>query len=511
MFEAYNAVLRNVIRDLPTSYQNIVTQANNATHDCSILALGSCNVCSSYLAFRYGNITLIHAPTDEFNFVKELSLSFHAACSFIKDRHITSQIRRTQENKAQILRTLPRETSNAPCARQHMDNHQCPVPPPCLEAHLSEHTCPECEEEHLADHQCPDPSQCEQEHLADHTCPTECQEPHLANHQCPVITRDPLGHVCYHLECLGPCRVNPSPHVPQENISSIPGAFHSFSMIANGLDSALETIREETPSEAPSSSHTVQPSPTPVTTDSTICPNCQHQYSSRHHRHNCPEAVPRSPSPVFSEPETTTSMSSNTRRVVRHRRRVRNSDGSYTFDGRRLPLGMNRPFSIRAEDVRNISNLDHSESSEEEVEPEETEAQIEEETQSSEIEAEITRPVTPPQLFTSSPLFGPAPSSNPDIPVPSLPTRSTFTRNPEFQVAQPDGFIRNPTLRDFAPPRNRPQQATPFGLQSPAPSSSSSSSGLFSAIPSFAEFQATQASSLDPQAHMRQDLADNSD
>lgn len=511
-FAAYNATLRNVIRDLPVTYQTIVTDTCNADHNCSLLALGSCNLCSSYLAFRYGNITRVHAPTDEYNFMKELSLSFHAACQFIKDRHITPQIRRAQENKAQILSTLPRETSSAPCRRTHLDEHTCPEAQPCQETHLGDHQCPACEEEHLVDHECPESVTCTQEHLADHTCPNECNEPHLRNHQCPIITRDPIGHVCYHLECLGPCRVNPDPRVPQENIPSIPGAYNSFSSIVNALDNALDSITEEVEDETPSSSANVPPPPTTVTTDPTICPSCQHEYSSRYHRYECPSAVPRSPSPVHSDMETTTSMSTATRRVVRHRRRVRNPDGSYTFDGRRLPQGMNRPLSIPAHQLQNISNLDVSESSEEEVEIETTTTGLVNENETTLNSDEPLAPVTQPQFVTNSALFRPIEEMPLPSQAPALPTRSMFQPNPEFRVAQPDGFIRNPTLRDFAPPRNRATQSTPFGLTSPAPSSSSQGSGLFGAIPSFAEFQANLGLfSDDTQAQARADLENDSD
>jgi len=196
-------------------------------------------------------------------------------------------------------------------------------------------------------------------------------------------------------------------------------------------------------------------------------------------------------------------MSTATRRIVRHRRRIRQPDGSYLFDGRRLPMGMSRPSDIPSDTLRRISNLDHSESSEEEHEVEVPIASLAP-TEATNETTEAPRPVTPPQIITTSPLFGAPSNEAPPTSAFVLPSRSLFTRNDDFVMPQAPEIATSRTFRDFAPPRQRNAPTTTFGLQSPAPSSSSTSSGLFAAIPSFQEFQLSQG----PQGIQDQSIQD---
>lgn len=62
------------------------------------------------------------------------------------------------------------------CTRQHMDEHECPVPLPCNREHMDGHVCvtPPCPRMHYENHNCP---KCSEPHLKDHKCPP-CELPH---------------------------------------------------------------------------------------------------------------------------------------------------------------------------------------------------------------------------------------------------------------------------------------------------------------------------------------------
>jgi hypothetical protein len=375
----YNRAILAIEAELTVSEQAIVDHIRPALDTCELLIYGNCFHCNCYLSYRYGIPVIVHANAPAVDYMKEQTLSFKLATQFTRTRYIAPHLLQDLRNQQRRRALIPIPIPEAPCSRQHLDEHTCP---PCEEEHS-----PACTRDHLDIHQCPPCElphnpECEQEHLDNHTCLDVCSREHLDRHTCP--TSQPGEHVCFHLECLGQCTFGPRSDHPVENV--IPGAFHaSF----GAQLAALELPNVMSPPSPPQIPHQPSLPTTPIFENQSLVD----EESQSENEHEVPTS-------------TTTHIS---RAPRRRRRRYSRGNTVTNFDGTDLPLGITLPRQYQHYTTEQARAFDRSTSSFDIQEPVPTLPEAEPPTRSNTPDLPPTQPLTQANVSTFGDNWSPPP------------------------------------------------------------------------------------------------------